>query len=435
MSELMGALPAASTEAEQVQGSDGSLRMILLGSLGGALEGYDYLLYGLFASYISATFFPMANAVASLASTLAVYASGLLMRPIGGVVLAHFGDKFGRRRVFFASMLFVSLATIGMGLMPSYASAGIAATISFVLLRFVQGFGVGGEFAGAITYATESAGTRPALASGVLFAIGSAGAVFASTLNALLHMLLPAQLAETYVWRIAFVVGGVLGLVFLYARRYLRESAAYEKGKTARVRSPFAEATRNYKLQIVLALLMIFVVGTYNSFLLVYLPGYLTRVLNYSGTEAASGVGVGVTSLAIFAILLGALADRTSRKWMFRLGTLCIAVGAWPMFHALVTHSMNVTFLFALCGVFGGMINSSYVAMLAKLFPTNVRFTGVALCYNFGMAVTQGLAPVAATVLLLRGVGSLEAPAFVLVCAACVALVASLFVRRVKSHL
>lgn len=433
MSKLTGALPATGIETEQSQGSTGSLRVILLASLGGALEGYDYLLYGLFASYISAAFFPMDNPLASLASTFAVYASGHFMRPVGGVVLAHFGDKFGRRRVFITSMLVVSMATICMGLMPSYSSAGIGATIGFVLLRLVQGFGVGGELAGAITYATESAGRRLGLASGVLFAIGSAGAVFASVVNVLLHTLLPAQLAETYVWRIASVVGGVLGFVFLWARRYLRESAAFEKGKTARVKTPFAEATRNYKLQIVLALLMMCVVGTYNSVLLAYLPAYLTRVLNYSATDAAAAVGVGVTSLAIFAILLGALADSTSRKWMFRLGTLCIAVGAWPMFHALVTHSVNLTFLFAICGAFGGMVNSSYVALLARLFPTNVRFTGVAFCYNFGLAVTQGLTPVAATALLFRG--SSEAPAFVLVCAASIALAASLFIRAVKSHL
>jgi MFS family permease len=114
MSTLTETLPATGIEAKQVQGSTGSLRVILLASLGGALEGYDYLLFGLFASYISAAFFPMDNALASLASTFAVYAGGHFMRPVGGVVLAHFGDKFGRRGVFLASMLFVSMATIAI---------------------------------------------------------------------------------------------------------------------------------------------------------------------------------------------------------------------------------------------------------------------------------------------------------------------------------
>lgn len=433
MSRLTAVIPGI--EAEQAQGSTGSLRVVLLASLGGALEGYDYLLYGLFAAYISTTFFPLGNAVASLASTFAVFAAGYFMRPVGGVVMAHFGDKYGRRRVFIASLLFVSLVTIGMGLMPSYASAGIGATVGFILLRLVQGFGVGGELAGAITYATESAGKRVGLASGVIFAIGCAGAVFASIVNVLLHRILPAQLADNYVWRIAFIVGGVLGLAFLWARRYMSESDAFEQAKAARVKTPFAEATRNYKLQIVLALLMMCGVGAFNSFLLAYLPAYLTRVLDYSASEAAAGVGVGVASLAILAIPLGALADSTSRKWMFRLAMLCIAVGAWPMFHALVRHSVSLTLLFALCGAIGGMANSSYVALLAKFFPTNIRFTGVAFCYNLGLAITQGLTPVAATAVLFRSGNSVEAPALVLVVAAGMALIASLFVRRIKSHL
>jgi MHS family proline/betaine transporter-like MFS transporter len=435
MSKLTGVLPAAAMEVEQTDGRGKSFRVIVLASLGGALEGYDYLLYGLFASYISAAFFPTGNAVTSLASTFAVYASGYFIRPIGGLVMAHFGDIVGRRKIFLVSMLVVSLATIAMGLMPSYETVGIGATIGFVLLRVVQGFGVGGEVAGAITYAAESAGKRLGLACGVLFGIGCAGSVFASTVNVFLQTLLPARLAELYAWRVAFVIGGLLGFVFLWTRRYLSESAAFERVKVVRETTPFAEVMRDYKPQIVLALSMISVVGTYNAFLLAYLPAYLIRVLHYSGAETAAGVGVGITSLAIFVIGLGALADATSRKWMFRLGALCMTVGAWPMFHALATHHVSLTVLFILYGIFGGMTHSSFVAMLAKLFPTRVRFTGIAFCYNIGLAVFQGLTPIMATLLLLRSGHSLEAPAFVLIGTACVALAASFFVHRFTPHL
>lgn len=435
MSKLTAVLPVEAMETEQADGRRRSFRAILLTSLGGALEGYDYLLYGLFASYISAAFFPTGNPVTSLASTFAVYASGYFIRPIGGLAMAHFGDLFGRRKIFLISMLVVSLATIAMGAMPSYANMGIGATIGFVLLRLVQGFGVGGEVAGAITYAAESAGKRLGLACGVLFGIGCAGSVFASSINTFLMTVLPAHVAELYAWRVAFVIGGLLGLVFLWTRRYLRESAAFEDEKVVRKTTPFAELIGNYKPHIVLALAMIGVVGTYNAFLLAYLPAYLIRVLHYSGAQSAAGVGVGITSLAIFAVVLGGIADVTSRKWMFRLGALCMAIGAWPMFHALATHQVNLNALFALYGVFGGMTHASFVAMLAKLFPTRVRFTGVALCYNIGLAVFQGLTPIAATLLLLGGGHSLEAPAFVLIGTACVALFASFFVHRFTSHL
>ncbi|MBA3939048.1 MAG: MFS transporter [Planctomycetes bacterium] len=153
-----------------------TVRTVVLASLGGALEFYDFVAYGIFAAYIAPTFFPAQDELASLLSTFAVFAGGYLIRPLGGMAFSHFGDRFGRRSTFLASLLGISLATLGMALCPSYQAWGGWAPAAFVALRLLQGFCLGGELPGAITYVAEAAPPgRTGLACGLLFCCASLG--------------------------------------------------------------------------------------------------------------------------------------------------------------------------------------------------------------------------------------------------------------------
>ncbi len=185
------------------------LRVVLIASLGGALEFYDFIVFGTFAAYISRAFFPASDPLVSLLSTFAVFAVGYLSRPLGGLLFGWRGDRAGRRESFMLSLATMSLATIAMGLLPGYASIGAWASAGFVLLRVVQGFCLGGELPGAITYAVEVVPVRHAtLACGVVFGCVSAGVLLATGVSALLHAILPAELMEGWGWRIAFLIGG-----------------------------------------------------------------------------------------------------------------------------------------------------------------------------------------------------------------------------------
>lgn len=162
-------------------------RTTILASLGGALEFHDFIVHGIFAPYIAAAFFPASDPPTFLMRAFAAFAVGCLPRPVGGIVPSHFGDRFGRRRIFLFSLLLMTAATVGMALMPGCRPLGIAATAGFVFLRFVQGFCVGGELPGAITYVVEAAPRRAGLACGVVFFFVNTGVFLASSVSTGLH--------------------------------------------------------------------------------------------------------------------------------------------------------------------------------------------------------------------------------------------------------
>jgi hypothetical protein len=178
-------------------------RVIILSSLGGALEFYDFVIYSMFAQYIGAAFFPAADPLNSLLLSFTVFAVGYIARPVGGVVFSHFGDKYGRRPVFIVAMLTMSLATTAIGLLPTYAQWGIGASACMVLLRLLQGFSLGGELPGAITYVVETAPRRAGFVAGFVFFCVNSGVALASGLNLTVHKLMAEPDIAAWGWRIA----------------------------------------------------------------------------------------------------------------------------------------------------------------------------------------------------------------------------------------
>src|SRR4249919_1532542 len=184
-------------------------RIVLLASLGGALEFYDFVIFGVFAKDIADAIFPNPTPLISLMVSFAAFAAGYLARPIGGIVLSHFGDRYGRRRVFLISIFVMSGATVGMGLVPPFATWGAAASVLVVTLRLVQGFCLGGELPGALTYVVETARRQAPFVCGVVFACVTMGVAAATGLSLVLRTSLPPALMNAYGWRLAFVLGGV----------------------------------------------------------------------------------------------------------------------------------------------------------------------------------------------------------------------------------
>src|SRR5258705_13277049 len=205
----------------------GAWRMILLASLGGTLEYYDFVIFGIFAAQIGRAFFPSQDPLVSLMVTFTTFAIGYLARPIGGLVLGRLGDKFGRRGVFLASIFVTSAATLGIGIVPAYASWGIAASVIVVLLRLTQGFCLGGELPGAITYVVESAPRMAPFVCSVVFGFVTMGVALGTTIAVIVgNVLTPAE-AALYGWRIAFVTGGLLGLASFWLGRAFEESPGF----------------------------------------------------------------------------------------------------------------------------------------------------------------------------------------------------------------
>ncbi|MFI5013783.1 MAG: MFS transporter [Hyphomicrobiales bacterium] len=415
-----------------------ALRVVLLSSLGGALEFYDFIVFGTFAAYISKAFFPTSDPLVSLLLTFTLFVVGYLARPIGGLVFGARGDRSGRRGSFLLSLATMSAATIAMGLVPSYATGGIMATFAFVALRIVQGFCLGGELPGAITYAVEVVPLkRSTLACGVVFGCVSSGVLLATGISALLHTVLTAEAMESYGWRIGFFVGGALGVVSWMLRRTLEESPAFlemRKLSSPAERAPVAELFAGYRQRILLGILSLGVVGAFNGLLFGHMPAYLTRTLGYPPPEVATALNVAAGVTAVSLVVATWIGDMIPRRLVLRFGCAVIALGALPTYAALVGHTMPLVPLFFLIGLSACFTHGTFAAILADLFPTAVRFSGVAFALNVGAVVFSGLGLLLST-WLIGATGRLDAPGFFLAASAALAFLSSFWLKGYEGEI
>src|SRR5438093_1370404 len=221
--------------------STATWRIVLLASLGGTLEFYDFVIFGVFAKDIADAIFPNPTPLISLIVSFAAFAAGYLARPLGGIVLSHFGDRYGRRRVFLVSIFVMSGATFGLGLVPSFATWGQAASVLMVVLRLIQGFCLGGELPGALTYVVETAPRHAPFVCGVVFSCVTMGVAAASGVSLALRTWLPSAVVATLGWRIAFLLGGLGGLLSFALRRSLEESPEFTRMKELASTQQFAK--------------------------------------------------------------------------------------------------------------------------------------------------------------------------------------------------
>lgn len=404
-------------------------RIVLLASLGGTLEFYDFVIFGIFAKDIADAVFPSASPIVSLMASFAAFAAGYLARPIGGIVLSHYGDRYGRRKVFLWSVFVMSGATLGMGLVPSYAQVGVAASVLMVTLRLLQGFCLGGELPGALTYVVETGPRIAPLVCGVVFACVTMGVAVATGVSLSVRTLLDPALVPTYGWRIAFVLGGLGGVLSFWLRRSLEESPEFERMKSLASRQPFRDLLRTHTKHVVVGCAVLAGTGCFNGLFFSHLPAYLSGVLQYDPRQAVYSQTVGVIASAIGILVTGWLGDRIPPRYLLRAGVGLLLLFAYPFYMALETRAVNLTVLLVLAGLAAGLTNGSFACLLTDLFPTRIRFTGVALVFNISFTIFSGTAPLVATT-LIRETGQAESPAGLMVGCALLALAGSLWLER-----
>jgi MFS family permease len=404
-------------------------RIVLLASLGGTLEFYDFVIFGVFARDIAQAIFPATDPIVALMASFTAFAAGYLARPIGGIVLSHYGDRYGRRLVFLWSVFIMSGATLGMGLVPSYAQWGLAASALMVVLRLIQGFCLGGELPGALTYVVETAPRIAPFVCGVVFACVTMGVAVATGVSLGVRTFLEPELVPVYGWRIAFVLGGLGGVLSFVLRRSLEESPEFARMKSFAVRQPFRELLRTNLVHVAIGCAILAGTGCFNGLFFSHLPAYLTAVLGYDPRVAVYAQTVGVIASALGILLTGWLGDRIPPRYLLRAGVLLLLIFALPWYSALESRAMNLTLLCTLAGLAAGLTNGSFAVLLTDLFPTRIRFTGVALVFNVSFTIFSGTAPLVATT-LIRDTGSAASPAYLMMFSALLALIGSLWVER-----
>ena len=402
---------------------------MLLASLGGTLEFYDFVIFGIFAKDIADAIFPNPTPLISLMVSFAAFAAGYLARPIGGIVLSHFGDRFGRRRVFLISIFVMSGATLGMGLVPSFATWGAAASVLMVVLRLVQGFCLGGELPGALTYVVETAPRQAPFVCGVVFSCVTLGVAVATGVSLAVRTWLPAELVATLGWRIAFVLGGLGGLLSFALRRSLEESPEFARMKQLASRQPFREVLRTHLGR-----------SRWASAGSPRPPDSTacssrtwrptcrascatTRARPSSRRRSASSStpsGFWRSDASPNTCIRGCCCARARSRWW------CWRFRSTPR---SPPGRMNPTLLLVLAGVCASLVNGTFAVLLTDLFPTRVRFSGVALGFNVAFTIFSGTAPLVATS-LIRSTGLTTAPAFVMVGCGLLTLVGSFWLSR-----
>jgi MFS family permease len=406
-------------------------RMILLASLGGTLEYYDFVIFGIFAPQIGRAFFPSQDPLVSLMVTFTTFAIGYLARPIGGLVLGRLGDKFGRRGVFLASIFVTSAATLGIGIVPPYAAWGIAASIVVVLLRLTQGFCLGGELPGAITYVVESAPPMAPFVCSVVFGCVTLGVALGTTIALIVGNVLTPADAAVYGWRVAFVIGGLFGLASFWLRRSFEESPEFAalKRLEAASKEPIGELLRTHPGQIVVGIAAQAVTAVFAGLFFAYMPAYLTAVSKYDASTAVFAQTYGVVLHAALIVCVGWLADHYPPYLLLRIGAVVLALGAYPFYAALSAHSTNIIVLMTVAALAGAFVNGTFAFVTADLFPTRIRFSGVAVVQNISQTAFGGTAPLVATA-LVRNLESPVAPALVVIACGVVTFAGSFSAAR-----
>jgi MHS family proline/betaine transporter-like MFS transporter len=382
----------------------GARRAVIAASVGTVIEGYDLLLYGYLAGVLATRFFPTDDPTAALLNTFAIYAVGFAVRPIGGVLFGHIGDRAGRRTALVASMLLMAAGTLGIGLLPTYGSIGIWAPVSLLICRLVQGVAIAGEYVGAniliLEHAAAGRSGRAVSANQVAVYIGVAAAAATSLLLA--SALTPAQLAA-WGWRVPFLAAVPLALVGLYMRASVPDSPALHTPDTTRPRFPLVMALRTVKRGIAVFAGWLVMVTLGGYLLFGYLPTYLTRVVGVATTVAFGANLAAVFALAVGAVAGGHLVDRFPPRTVASASAVGVAVSVVPGFLLIEQGTFATAVLGQAIWAVGIGVGATVSALLsASQFPVPVRFAATGLAYNATVTVFGGTAPYVSTWLISR---------------------------------
>jgi MHS family proline/betaine transporter-like MFS transporter len=416
------------------QRHEAPLRKAITGaSIGNAVEWYDFAIYGFLATFISVKFFPPGNETAALLNTFAIFAAAFFMRPLGGLFFGPLGDRIGRQRVLAIVILLMAAATLAIGLLPTYETAGVLAPIGLLILRCLQGFSAGGEYGGGACYLAEFApNRRRGFVVAFLVWSGNLGFLLGAVTVTLLQALLPDGAMDDYGWRIPFLVAGPLGIVGLYIRMKLDDSPAFAALSEADdvAESPLKEAVTTAWVPIlrVIALLVIHNVGFYVVF--TYLPTYFIKTLQFSKTDSFVSLTMACAVMLVLVLPLGALSDRIGRRPLLIAGSACFAVLAYPAFQLLNSGSLaNAMLAHCLLAAFEAMFVAVSLVAAAEQFATRVRYSGLSVGYNVSVAAFGGTTPYIVTLLAAR-TGNDYAAGIYLVVAAVVSLLTVFTLRE-----
>lgn len=405
--------------------------------MGNFVEWFDYAAYGYLATVIALTFFPQTDSATGLLATFAVFALSFLVRPVGGLVWGHFGDKYGRRSALSWSILIMTVSTFCIGLLPGYNHIGLWAPALLLLIRLVQGFSASGEYAGASAFLAEYApdGKRGFYTS-IVPASTAAGLLFGAVFVAAMHSLMSVENLHDWGWRLPFLLAAPFGLVGRYIRMSLQDSPKFLEmeqrleAKECATHAPIRELLTVHRRAVMIGIGVTCLNAVAFYLLLSYMPTYLSTEMGMDESDSFIASTVSLATYIGLIFLMGKLSDRFGRKTMLVSASVLFLLLTFPLFGMLGNPSLVVILMIQIAfGAILAMNDGTLPCFLAEIFPTRVRFSGFAFSFNLANALFGGTAPFIAT-WLIQLTGNKMAPAWYLLAAAGVALVAMLASRE-----
>ena len=393
------AAPAgALTESTHRPLTRGDYKTLGLSALGGTLEFYDFVIYVFFATIVSKLFFPadMPDWLRML-QTFGIFAAGYLARPIGGIVIAHFGDVVGRKRMFTLSIFLMAVPTLIIGLLPTYETLGVAAPLLLLAMRMLQGAAIGGEMPGAWVFVAEHVpANRYAFGVGTLTAGITGGILLGSLMAIFINAVYEPQQVMDFAWRIPFILGGVFGLVSVYLRRYLEETPVFKELASRRAKAmelPLKTVLREHRAACVLTAAMTWVLSGAVVVVILMTPAYLETWYQIPRQDAMVANCAATLMLTIGCMLVGWACDRIGTRAVMIIGWGGLALSSYWFYSQLPGTGSSLVWGYALMGFFVGSISLTPIVS-TRAFPPAVRFTGLSFAYNMAYAVFGGLTPV-----------------------------------------
>lgn len=373
-------------------------KVTLLTGIGAGLEYYDFVIYALLANYLSILFFANEDPLSGLLKVFAIFAIGYVVRPLGGMLFGSRSDRLGRKKNFIITLLLMAVSTLAIGLLPTYQHLGIGATLLLILFRTLQGIAYGAEMPGAITFMAEhsKAHYRGYHCSMMMFGVG-VGSSLASLVVTVLSNVLTQQQMLSFGWRIPFCLGGVLAIIGGLMRRQLDETPLYLR--TQPLATPLAVLLQTQWRNLLVGIGLTLLAGCLLLFYL-YLPAFFHQLFNYPLAMVYRALTIGIVVSTVLLPLFGWLSDYVGRKRQLQFTVAIILLSIFSLFNiaSAGTYSALLWFVF-LYHTMVAALAACYPSMLAELFPTEVRHSGVAVCYNVAYAIA-GVMPVLAGYLL-----------------------------------
>ncbi|MDI9976756.1 MULTISPECIES: MFS transporter [Rhodococcus] len=401
--------------------------------LGHVVEYYDFAVYALLAPVLAQVFFPSDNELNSLLATLGVFGVAYFVRPLGGLLFGHLGDRIGRRNTLLAVILLMAGATTAMGLLPTYNQGGLVAPILLIVCRSLQGLSAGGEYGGSASFVAEHAppGRRGFFTS---WLHGSTG--IGLTLGALTALVLSAVVSqdalESWAWRLPFLLALPLGLVGLYLRLRLDDTPAFEAAKKAGTipKLPLVEAVRLHWRAIltIAGMVLLLTVSLYVSF--TYVTTYLKTFLDVPLSRSLPAGIAGMLTFFVLAPVFGALSDRVGRKPVLAGAAVGHIIGIYPAFLLLQNRSfVAILFAYLILGTLYAGYVGPFTAAVTERFPANVRAASLGIGYQLPVCVFGGLSPLILTY-LTDATGVILMPAYYVIGAAVISLLVTLLMTE-----